>query len=111
MNWRVIPFSALVIVTVAAGTTAPDGSATMPERVAVVVAICALPPGAEPASKANNTTRPLQYQRDLVGHLNSLFAFVFKVKLPVVCSLSVQDSDQSMWYSPGVLRDRVLSGS
>ena len=88
-----MPFSELVSVTVAEGTKAPDGSATTPERVAVVVAICALPRGAAPARMAYKTTSPLQYQRDLVGHFNSQFAFVFNVKPPVMCSLSVQDSD------------------
>jgi hypothetical protein len=51
----------------------------VPDKVAVVVAICALLKDAAPAKMANKTTSPLQYQRDLGGNLNSQFAFVFNV--------------------------------
>jgi hypothetical protein len=38
---RAIPFCALVILTVDWGTIAPEGSATVPFKVAVVTASCA----------------------------------------------------------------------
>ena len=64
MKVRVIPVSGLVRVTEACGTRAPDESVTMPERVAVVVANCAVAGRGKLARKASRIAIAPQYHGD-----------------------------------------------
>ena len=75
---RVMLFSELVSVSVAFGSTAPEGSVTTPESVAVVVAICALIHGALLVNMASRIANPPQLQRDCGLRL----LFVFKIQPP-----------------------------
>jgi hypothetical protein len=78
-------FSELVRVSVALGSTAPEGSVITPESVAVVVAICALIHGALLTNKASRIASPPQLQRDCGLRL----LFVFKMQPPSGFSPSV----------------------
>jgi hypothetical protein len=81
----VMLFSELVSVSVAFGSTAPEGSVTTPESAAVVVAICALIHGAPLVNMASRTVNPPQLQRDFGLRL----LFVFKIQPPSGSSPSI----------------------
>ena len=83
-----MPFSELVKVTVALATNAPVESVTTPERVAVVVAICALIQGVLLTRMANSVAMPPQYNRNPC----LLLLLVFNLKPPSGCPPSVQGS-------------------
>jgi len=73
-----MPFSELARVSVALDSTAPVGSVTTPESVAVVVASCALIHGVPLATKASRIANSAQLQRDRGLRL----LFVFKMQPP-----------------------------
>jgi hypothetical protein len=81
-----MPASVLVSVTEALGSNAPMESVTTPERVAVVVAICALIQGVLLTRMANSVAMPPQYNRNPC----LLLLLVFNLKPPSGCSPSVQ---------------------
>src|SRR5580693_4470609 len=108
---RVMPFSELVSVTAAFVNAAPEGSVTRPERVAVVVASCALIHGALPTNKASRTVSPPQLQRDRGLRL----LFVFKMQppsglLPVSLGLRrIKDTPGAIHHDRG-MKSRPLLG-
>jgi hypothetical protein len=57
-------FSELVRISVAFDNTAPEGSVTTPESVAVVVAICALIHGVLLTNRASRIAKPPELQKD-----------------------------------------------
>src|SRR5579863_9677902 len=97
-------FSELVRVSVAFGSTAPEGSVTTPESVAVVVAICALIHGAPLTNSASRIANPPQLQRDCGLRL----LFVFKMQPPPGFSPSISVPLTMKGTSKGIRRDRDL---
>jgi high-affinity Fe2+/Pb2+ permease len=90
-----MPFSELVRVTVAFGSTAPEGSTTTPESVAVVVAICALAQGVLLTSMANRNAIPPQYHKDVC----LLLLIVLNAKPPSRNSPSIREPGE-MFFMP-----------
>jgi len=76
------------------------GSATTPESVAVVVAICALMHGALLTNKASSSEMLPQNHRDS----RLLLLFVFKVKPPSGCTPRSDENFSSIFFMP----DEVL---
>src|ERR1700722_19020511 len=101
---RLTPSAVLSRVTDTLGRTAPVGSVTTPESVAVVVAICALIHGAPLTNKASRIANPPQLQRDCGLRL----LFVFKMQPPPVFSPSVLVPPAHENTSKEIHRDRDL---
>ena len=72
-----MPFSGLVNLTLAWGTTAPVVSVTVPLSVAVVTASCACTLGTVHASAANNAVNAIQCSFRSLNAASKLSSFAF----------------------------------